>query len=82
MTDQAIVNLKKKLDALSSKAPKGKVNTKLEDIPKQAPQYQMQPLQSPQPLPTQRKSVLGELSPEEIRSLKAQLGFQEPQEVP
>ena len=69
MTDQAIINLKKKLDALSSKAPKGKVIT--DNMPKQ----------SPQPLPMQKKGILGELSPEEIRGLKKQLGIPE-QEVP
>ena len=82
MTDQAIINLKKKLDALSSKNSKGKVVPKSEEVSKQAPQHQMQPLPSPQPLPTQKRSVLGELSPEEIRNLKAQLGFTEQQEVP
>ena len=82
MTDQAIINLKKKLDVLSSKNSKGKVVPKSEEVSKQAPQHQMQPLPSLQPLPTQKRSVLGELSPEEIRNLKAQLGFTEQQEVP
>jgi hypothetical protein len=82
MTDQAIINLKKKLDALSSKSSKGKIAPKSEEVPKQAPQHQMQSFPPLQPLPTQKKSVLGELSPEEIRNLKAQLGFPEQQEVP
>ena len=87
MTDQAIINLKKKLDALSSKTPKDKVqNPKLEEIPKQvyqqAPQHQTQPLSSPQPLPMQKKSIVDGLSPEEIRNLKVQLGIVEQEEVP
>ena len=81
MTDQAIINLKKKLDALSSKAPKGKVITK-EEAPKPAPQHQTQPLSSPQPLPMQKKSIVDGLSPEEIRNLKVQLGIVEQEEVP
>ena len=81
MTDQAIINLKKKLDALSSKAPKGKVITK-EEAPKPAPPHQLPPLHTPQSLPTQKRSALGELSPEEIKNLKAQLGMFEPEEVP
>lgn len=87
MTDQAIINLKKKLDALSSQNSKSKVVPKSEEAPKlvphQLPSLQpLPPLQSLQPLPTQKKSILGELSPEDIKNLKAQLGFSETQEVP
>jgi len=77
--------LKKKLDALSSKNSKSKVASKVEEAPNLVPQHQippLPPLQSLQPLPMQNKSILGELSPEDIKSLKAQLGFPEPLKVP
>lgn len=64
MTDQAIANLKKKLDALSSKAPaKEKKAEETKTIP------------SPVPKP---ENKLNMLTPEEIKELKRQLGVGEP----
>ena len=78
MTDQAIANLKKKLDALSSKSPKGKATTKQDAIP--VPKAV--PVQNYNPPVQEKRDILNELSPEDIKRLKAQLGIQEvPQEI-
>jgi len=70
MTDQAIVNLKKKLDALSSKSSQKEKPTKIVEV--------TQP--EVKPLPQQTKNPLADLTPEEIKKLKEQLGFSEPQQ--
>ena len=63
MTDQAIANLKKKLDALSSKAPAKEKKVEEHKIP------------IPVPKP---EGKLNSLTPEEIKDLKRQLGVNEP----
>jgi len=69
MTDQAIINLKKKLDNLSSKGySKEKVV---------APKVE-EPKQFPLPTSSDKKDVLKNLTPEDIRDLKIRLGLSEP----
>lgn len=64
MTDQAIANLKKKLDALSSKAPKKEAKAEEPKVPVPAPVQKAE-------------NKLNSLSPEEIKLFKKQLGIEE-----
>lgn len=75
MADQEIINLRKKLDALSlSKIPQDKPKEEVKQIIKPNPV-------TPNPLPKfqEKKNILDDLTPEQIRELKEKLF---PQEVP